>query len=474
MPDPHVIAVVSGKGGVGKTMLSVAIANELALSEKTILIDLDFFNRGLTGLLASKQSQSRNHHVRPPKFIKRDDQVNWSLGEVTPNLFVLYFGDLEKSQIDVVEQLDSQTLSNELRAYVSYLAREADAKFVVLDCHGGPDNASFAACAAASRTVLVSEPDRITLHGTLNFLRNLRQRVPGIPIDIRLVFNKVVAAFSSLFLFRFYSEHLKSEFDDRELLAIIPLELQLTKEFEKTPFLTSVYPQSQLAVKTRLALHDMFAKEASISLPPRVSAMAGIERWLAKYYMGRWPRLLNLDFALKAIAIYAIVVFGTPWLVNAIIKRVYGESVFDFDGKAMAKLFPALIAPLVISYLWVVILILANWTRELEISATYYIRTRAVIRAILAYGTLGTMWVGLSIGLGAVGGSAWKDLNVVAAFMATIIFFLPTAVLASFFAWRGVRDIRFDGAYGEGGLRIAFGFIMISAFLGSAIAVRVG
>lgn len=45
------ISIVSGKGGVGKTMLAVAVARELSTNVRTLIVDLDFFNRGLTGLM---------------------------------------------------------------------------------------------------------------------------------------------------------------------------------------------------------------------------------------------------------------------------------------------------------------------------------------------------------------------------------------------------------------------------------------
>lgn len=68
-PSPVVIALVSGKGGVGKTMLSVAIAKELALSNRTLIIDLDFFNRGLTGLMEDQETMCE---IDKPGFLLED------------------------------------------------------------------------------------------------------------------------------------------------------------------------------------------------------------------------------------------------------------------------------------------------------------------------------------------------------------------------------------------------------------------
>jgi hypothetical protein len=244
-------------------------------------------------LLASLQPSLPKRQVKALELIDKGSEQNWSLAEVHKNLFMIYYDDLGKSEVDVVERHNTELLAKTLRSYVEYLVQITGAAFVVMDCHGGPDNMSFAACIIASRAILVSEPDRITLHGTLNFLRNLKRQIPDASLDIRLIFNKVVAAFSPMFLFRFYDQYLRAEFGGADLLGIFPLEIHLTKEFEKMPFLTTGYPYSQLAIKTRLALFEMFAGEPGITLPPRVASMTKSERWIAKYYMGRWPRILK-------------------------------------------------------------------------------------------------------------------------------------------------------------------------------------
>ena len=48
---PPILCVASGKGGVGKTSISLCVASEIAETTRVLLIDLDYFNRGATGLL---------------------------------------------------------------------------------------------------------------------------------------------------------------------------------------------------------------------------------------------------------------------------------------------------------------------------------------------------------------------------------------------------------------------------------------
>jgi cellulose biosynthesis protein BcsQ len=460
MTDSKIIAVVSGKGGVGKTMLAVALANELSRECKTLLFDLDFFNRGLTGLLASLQSQIVNKAVNAPQFIKQREDNIWSIAEVSKNVFMVYYDDLVRSETDFLETHDTAELSKELLVYVEYLLKEASCEFAVLDCHGGPDNTSFAACAIATEAILVSEPDKVTLHGTLNFLRMLRQNIPDMSPHIRLAFNKVVAAFSSIFLTNFYDQYLRKEFAGNDLLAIYPLEIYLTKAFERMPFLTWAYPQSQLAIKTRLVLYELFHSEKEVHLPPQVAALTAVERFMARYYMGRWPRLLDLDFTLTLIAVFSLLLYVVNYY-DQLLPNVVDIQFLSVDRDTGYGLIGV-----EITVLWAISVIISNWSRELDIFFTYKCRSRDFMMA----GATWLILVGISSGL-AITLAAWLiptisaisiktvsfeaiDTLVTALFL--VIWLVVSVFVLSLYFRRGIRNIRFDNCYSEGLLRMAF------------------
>jgi cellulose biosynthesis protein BcsQ len=65
---PHIIAVVSGKGGVSKTVFSANLAAIAATASPTVLVDLDFPNQGLSGLFVEKHQgwmpiSARSHRI---------------------------------------------------------------------------------------------------------------------------------------------------------------------------------------------------------------------------------------------------------------------------------------------------------------------------------------------------------------------------------------------------------------------------
>ena len=78
---PLILAVASGKGGVGKTMLTVACAYEFSLGGATLVIDLDFFNRGLSGLFRGRRDVGL---IARPRFLDAVDappSVPWQIVE---------------------------------------------------------------------------------------------------------------------------------------------------------------------------------------------------------------------------------------------------------------------------------------------------------------------------------------------------------------------------------------------------------
>ena len=311
---PVIVSFVSGKGGVGKTMLAAAFAKELAHGCRVLLLDLDFFNRGLTALMPEGRYVGE---LEEPEFLRRSTghAATWSVAEVARNVFHVTYPDLRESEMRRFATLPVDELSRTLAPAILAAASQCQCDCVVLDCHGGPDNSSFAACLLSDYTLLVSEPDRVTFYGTLNFLRQLDAARGDHEVDIRLVFNKVVAKFSGFFLRAFYRRSIRQEFAHRPLMGIFPNEIYLTKEFERTPFLTEVYPSSLLARKMRLLLRDLLLPEHKELLAPTVRRIPAVSRWYRRVALGKTLWLFRSETVMGAMVaiIFLNLVAGHLW-----------------------------------------------------------------------------------------------------------------------------------------------------------------
>ena len=247
------------------------------------------------------------------------------------------------------------------------------------------------------------------------------------------------------------------------MLAIYPLEVYLTKAFEKIPFLTSAYPQSQLAIKTRLVLHNLFCSDKTTHLPEQIMTLTALERFSAKYYMGRWPRIFNLDFMLKAIAVYALLIFGVPYAINNILVRMGHSEYFSFSSDGLIVLFGIIGAG--VSFYWIVVVIILSWVKELDIFFTYNCRTGNFVLAAIGWLTL----VGICSGRAILLGLFLTTVSPTLAYFENSYFDLAICSVVlllggpAFFVYlrRGIRNIRFDGSYTEGLLRIAVPLVLL-------------
>jgi hypothetical protein len=90
-------------------------------------------------------------------------------------------------------------------------------------------------------------------------------------------------------------------------LGIIPLEVYLTKGFEKDPFLTAVYPYSALAKKIHLLAYDLFHAEDPEFLPKGFRRINWLERLITRFSLVRIPAILNVNMIMAVVTIVLVI-----------------------------------------------------------------------------------------------------------------------------------------------------------------------
>jgi cellulose biosynthesis protein BcsQ len=166
----RILSTVSGKGGVGKTIISSNLARMIAYDRKVLLIDFDFPNQGLTGLFAD-QVRAACYNARELIFGSDDIDIERVL-TIRPNLmFIPAFDPADQDRFDLrIERFSRADLLARINKRLRLLLDNFGFDIVMLDCHGGLDSISFSSFILSDRTIIISEPDKITFNGTLELI----------------------------------------------------------------------------------------------------------------------------------------------------------------------------------------------------------------------------------------------------------------------------------------------------------------
>jgi len=164
------------------------------------------------------------------------------------------------------------------------------------------------------------------------------------------------------------------------LLAIYPLELYLTKAFEKVPLLTTVYPYSQLAIKSRLVLYELYKNTPTLANADR-SNRNFLTRTFRTYYMGRWPKVLGDGFCPagdRHIHRYG----GGAALARHvdILPGAFDGARADLQGLGMPSNAMTVIAGAL--FLWLCATVTLSWTRDIDRFLLYSLRTGSRVMAL--------------------------------------------------------------------------------------------
>ncbi len=159
----HIIAVGGGKGGVGKSLISVALGFSLSLqNKKTVLVDADFSSPSLVNLFETTQMNSDFSR-------KQVTKLRFPLYRTSfPNLMLLsgYSGILGISEY--LEERQQKFLTNLMKI-------EAD--YIILDLGSDSSPLSIQLFNAADEKLIVTNPEPMSILESFNFVKSCQYQL---------------------------------------------------------------------------------------------------------------------------------------------------------------------------------------------------------------------------------------------------------------------------------------------------------
>ncbi len=293
--ETRILATVSGKGGVGKSIISANVARIISYNKNVLLVDLDFPNQGLTGPFAD--------YLQPSCFSARDlvfgsEAINYDrILTVRPNFFfVPAFAPSDRDRFGLdLNHVGTVNFLADLDKKLGILRDHLHVDLIMLDCHGGLDGVSFASFVLSDHTIVVSEPDKITFNGTLELLdyyetnwnsldsKSLMDNETNAPRDkilfystdfpspsnkVIFLLNRVSGYFSYDGLTKLYDSQLKATSGfAAEVIGryiFIPTDSLLAQSVSQYPLYIELAPESLFCQKLELIYEQLFGKRPTV------------------------------------------------------------------------------------------------------------------------------------------------------------------------------------------------------------------
>ena len=262
--EPFVIAILSGKGGVGKTTISLNLAKQLSHRGPVWLIDIDLFNRGATSALWASERGLLLSVAQ--LIIDLEKQGSSDVEELTARFERILLDAHEQLAYDPHFTLLPAARAREgrqasyylwrgmreigvyaetfLSALVNACNRVTPGCIVVLDGHGGLDELSVAAALVSDLCYIVNEPDLITFTGSVTLFREISEQTQSSENDawVEFIINRVSPRHDVSAIERDFGPMLDAMSPAREPVAMyFPLEPELFGVFGDDPFVSELY-----------------------------------------------------------------------------------------------------------------------------------------------------------------------------------------------------------------------------------------
>lgn len=280
---PFAVAVLSGKGGVGKTTISLSLARQLSRYYPVWLLDIDLFNRGTTSaiwasessiplslaelirltvsepqleseLVAARLEEKLKSHLNDLTYSSRFAVLPAARAEEGREAsFILWHG-MTRGGKSAHEFLDLLAHS---------LNRLTPGCILLFDGHGGLDDLSIGAAVVSDVTMIVNEPDLITFTGSITLYHEISRTCQSLKLEplIEFVVNRVPPNKSLRSMEEDFGDVLRTISPSREPIAVyFPLERELFGVFGDDPFVSEIFTEYWFSKKVRLLARHLMAQ----------------------------------------------------------------------------------------------------------------------------------------------------------------------------------------------------------------------
>ena len=174
----RIIAIESGKGGVGKTNLSVNLAIAYAqMGKRVIVMDADLGLANVNVMLNMIPKYNLYHVIRKQKSM-RDIILDTEYG------IRIVAGASGFSKIANLSEEERQNFINEL-----YTLQEAD--IVIIDTSAGVSSNVLSFVAAADDAIIVTTPEPTAITDAYGIIKIIATEIENLNIGLKLVVNRV-------------------------------------------------------------------------------------------------------------------------------------------------------------------------------------------------------------------------------------------------------------------------------------------
>jgi cellulose biosynthesis protein BcsQ len=264
--EPLTVAILSGKGGVGKTTIALNLAKQLSRRGPVWLIDIDLFNRGATSALWASEKGIPISVAELIIDLEDNPQPSPNLDALTSHVEERLREKWDRLPYDEHFTLLPAARAREgrrasyflwrgmrdvgvyaetfLSALVAACGRITPRCVIILDGHGGLDELSVAGALVSDLCYIVNEADLVTFTGSVMLHREISEQAQASENDawVEFIINRVPPRQRVETIESDFGPMLDAMSPAREPIAMFfPLEPELFGVFGDDPFVSELY-----------------------------------------------------------------------------------------------------------------------------------------------------------------------------------------------------------------------------------------